>query len=304
MHTQLATTEQTQGVISLVLDAVTSPHTKRDYGRALRDFLSWYQTTGQQRLDKATVQRYVAGLHELGASPANINQRLSAIRRFAQEAADNGLISDQLATGIGNVKGVKQEGLRAGNWLDKQRAQELINAPNTTTLKGLRDRAILAVMVGCGLRRSEVANLTVQHIQQRDGRWCIVDLVGKRGRVRTIPMPSWAKAAIDEWTRTGEVSNGRLFRGINKGDYVAGNSMTDQAIANVVRQYASMVDATGIAAHDLRRTYAKLSHKGGAALEQIQLSLGHSSIRTTERYLGVDQDLTDAPCDHLGLRLE
>lgn len=69
-------------------------------------------------------------------------------------------------------------------------AQALLNAPDITTTKGLRDRAIIAVLLGCGLRRSEVAALTLKHIQQRDGRWCIVDLVGKHGRVRTVPMPT------------------------------------------------------------------------------------------------------------------
>ncbi|MBA3632740.1 MAG: site-specific integrase [Acidobacteria bacterium] len=59
----------------------------------------------------------------------------------------------------------------------------------------------------------------------------------------------------------------------------------------------------GIAPHDLRRTFAKLAHKGGSPIDQIQLSLGHDSIQTTEKYLGVEQDLTDAPCDHLGLRI-
>jgi len=75
--------------------------------------------------------------------------------------------------------------------------QALLNAPDITTKKGLRDRAIIAVLLGCGLRRSEVAALTLKHIQQRDGRWCIVDLVGKHGRVRTVPMPTWVKVAID-----------------------------------------------------------------------------------------------------------
>jgi len=59
-----------------------------------------------------------------------------------------------------------------------------------------------------------------------------------------------------------------------------------------------------IAPHDLRRTFAKLAHKGGSGINQIQISLGHASIKATERYLGVEQDLTDAPGDHLGLRLE
>jgi integrase len=66
---------------------------------------------------------------------------------------------------------------------------------DVATSKGLRDRAILAVLLGCGLRRSEVAKLTMGHVQQRDGRWCIVDLLGKHGRVRTVPMPTWTKSA-------------------------------------------------------------------------------------------------------------
>jgi len=78
--------------------------------------------------------------------------------------------------------------------------------------------------------------------------------------------------------------------------------MTPQAVYNVVATYATRT-GLGVAAHDLRRTFAKLAHKGGAALEQIQLTLGHSSIQTTERYLGVDQDLSSAPCDVLGLSL-
>jgi site-specific recombinase XerD len=69
------------------------------------------------------------------------------------------------------------------NWLSIRQAQMLLNAPDVSTNKGLRDRVILAVLLGCGLRRSEVAALTFGHIRQRDGRWCIVDLVGKQGRV-------------------------------------------------------------------------------------------------------------------------
>jgi integrase len=91
------------------------------------------------------------------------------------------LLAPELANGITRVKGVASKGVRLGNWLTARQAQALLNAPDTTTNKGLRDRAILAVLLGCGLRRSEVAALTFKHIQQWDGRWCIVDLVGKRG---------------------------------------------------------------------------------------------------------------------------
>ncbi len=82
-----------------------------------------------------------------------------------------------------------------------------------------------------------------------------------------------------------------------------GESITPQAIRDIVNSYAEKLQNQGIAPHDLRRTFAKLAHKGGSPIDQIQLSLGHDSIQTTEKYLGVEQDLTDAPCDHLGLRI-
>jgi integrase len=229
---------------------------------------------------------------------------MSAIRKLAQEIADNGWLEQSQANGVARVKGVKSQGVRAGNWLTLQDAQALINSPDLTTLKGIRDRAILAVMIGAGLRRSEVAALDFAHVQQREGRWVIVDLVGKGNRVRTVPIPSWAKAAIDEW-RTAAASQdaGRVFRSIHKGGWLSGDSMTPQAVRDVVKEHAGRL-GLGVAAHDLRRTFAKLAHKGGAGLEQIQLSLGHASIKTTERYLGIEQSLTDAPCDRLGLKLE
>jgi site-specific recombinase XerD len=303
--------QDTSTLIQVVLDSVDSPETKRSYGRALRDFMAWYDSAGRPTLNKATVQRYAAELGENGLSAGNINLRLSAIRKLAGEAADNGALPETIANGIKNVKGIRQEGRRSGNWLTQDQAQTLLNTPDTSTLKGLRDRAILAILVGCGLRRQEAARLTFNHIQQRDGRWVIVDLVGKRNKTRSIPMPNWAKQAIDEWALAAAMADGYLdpidsgyvFRSIHKGGYINGDSMSDQAIADVVRLYAGKCGFE-IAAHDLRRTFAKLAHRGGSGLDQIQLSLGHASIKTTERYLGVEQDLTDAPCDRLGLRLE
>lgn len=300
MNTALATTNSMQPVIKLVTDALTSEHSQRAYRRALADFLSWLDTN-QRPFVKASVQEY---RQTLSGSAASINLRMSAIRKLAQEAADNGLIEQTAASGIQRVKGVTAHGVRAGNWLTKRQAQELLLAPDATTLKGLRDRAILAVMIGGGLRRSEVAALTIQHIQQRDGRWTIVDLIGKHSHVRTVPIPSWTKLAIDEWTQAVGITDGCVFRAIHKGGYVQRDSMTPQAIRDVVKEYGAAIGMPQLAAHDLRRTFAKLAHKGGSGLDQIQLSLGHLSIKTTERYLGVSQNLTDAPCDHLGLALE
>ncbi len=82
-----------------------------------------------------------------------------------------------------------------------------------------------------------------------------------------------------------------------------GESITPEAIRDIIILYAEKPENEGIAPHDLRRTFAELAHKGGSPIDQIQLFLGHDSIQTTEKYLGVEQDLTDAPCDHLGLRI-
>lgn len=234
---------------------------------------------------------------------ATINQRLCAIRKLAEEASDNGSLDGQIANGIRAVKGIRQDGIRSGNWLAKQQAQQLLNAPNIETLKGLRDRAILALLLGCGLRRAEAANLTFDHIQQRDGRWVLVDIVGKRNKVRSVPMPNWSKQSINQYAAEADLSDGIVFRAINKGGRICGDRMSEQAFYNLVVEHAEALGFTQLAPHDLRRTFAKLAHKGGSGLEQIQLSLGHGSIQTTERYLGVEQDLTDAPCDRLGLRL-
>jgi site-specific recombinase XerD len=289
---------------SLVLDSVTSQESKRAYSKGITDFMKWHQrATPGTSFTKSTVQAHKSHLVALGLAASTINVRMTAIRRLAAEAADNGLMDATLASGIGRVKGIKKEGVRTGNWLTIQQAEQLLNAPNIATLKGKRDRALLAVLIGCGLRREETAMLTLEHIQQRDARWVVVDMRGKGGRVRTVPMPSWAKVAIDEWLAAAGFASGRLFRPVNKGRRLAGDSMTAQSIFEAVKKYAVQIGVKEIAPHDLRRTFAKLAHKGHAALEQIQLSLGHSSIQTTERYLGVRQDLTDAPCDRLGLKM-
>jgi integrase len=90
---------------------------------------------------------------------------------------------------------------------------------------------------------------------------------------------------------------------MNNRRQVTGDVLLPQNIMEAVSKYGKRIGIPKLAPHDLRRTFAKLAHKGRAALEQIQLSLGHASILTTERYLGVRQDLQDAPCDHLGIRI-
>src|SRR5271155_2640176 len=212
---------QWQKLKALVLDSVSSPITKRVYNMALNEFMAWFQQMPRPGFTKATVSAWRVSLEERRLGSSSIIIRMSAIRKLAGEAADNGLL-----------------------------------APDITTVRGLRDRAILAVLLGCGLRRSEVAALTFAHVQQRDGRWCIVDLVGKHGRVRTIPMPTWVKVAIDAWTSAASVVAGHVFRPVNRADHLGGERLGEKVVWQMLQQYAEPVGVPGVAPHDLRRTCA------------------------------------------------
>jgi integrase len=288
---------------ALVLDSVSSPITRRVYNLALDEFIEWFGFEPRPGFTKATVNAWRGALEGRGLGSVSINVRITAVRKLAVEAADNGLMAPELAAGITRVKGAKSKGVRVGNWLSLRQAQALLNAPDAATKKGLRDRAMLAILLGCGLRRAEVAALTLGHIQQRDNRWCIVDLVGKHGRVRTIPMPTWVKGAIDAWTAAAGFSEGPVLRRINRGDRVQAAGMSEKVVWQLLQQYAAAAGLPGIAPHDLRRTCAKLCRAAGGELEQIQLLLGHQSVQTTERYLGTKQDLVHAPNDGIKRRV-
>src|SRR5882724_4404398 len=211
---------------SLVLDSLVAAESRRAYGRAIDNFLDWFETERPSTgFSKATVQAYRSVLIKAGRSSSTVSLNMTAIRKLANEASDNGMIAADLAAAIGRVKGVKRIGLRIGSWLTVPQAEALLSRPNLATLKGKRDRAILALLLGSGLRRDEAARLTLEHIQQRQERWVIVDMIGKGGRVRSIPIPPFTKEAIDVWTTAAGLQTGCIFRSMNKGGKVVGGKM-------------------------------------------------------------------------------
>jgi len=220
---------------------------------------------------------------------------------LAYEASDCGLLSPDLAAGIRRVKGVKKIGVRLGNWLTAEQAQNLWRAPGGECLKEKRDRALLAVLLACGLRRHEAVELSFGHIQLREEHWAIVDLKGKAGNIRTIPMPAWVKNVLDQWLHAANITSGKLFRRVHKKGKTWGERLTEKAVWHVVREYAAKTGIDKLAPHDLRRTCARLCHAAGGELEQIQFLLGHISLQTTERYLGCKQRIQGAVNDKIGI---
>jgi site-specific recombinase XerD len=285
-----------------VLNSLGSPASRRVYEYAIDQFIAWYCSEPRLAFNRIVVVRYRIYLESRGLAANTINQQLAAVRRLANEAADSGLLSPELAAGISRVKGVKQLGFRSGNWLSAEQSSEVLKHAAEDTMRAKRDYAMLAMLFGYGFRRSELVALELDDIQMRQGHWAVVDLIGKGGHIRTVPIPNWVKAALDQWTRAAGVCEGKIFRAVARLGKVWGKGISQNVVWYVVRTCCERAGLEHIAPHDLRRTCAKLCHDRGGELEQIQFLLGHASVQTTERYLGCKQNLGHPVNDLFNLR--
>src|SRR5215467_3073580 len=175
---------------SAVLNTLTSKSGQRTYDHAITEFVEWYCSAPRLAFNRTVVLRYRISLEQRRYAPSTINLRLAAVRRIAYEAADGGILSPELAAGIRRVKGVRRIGVRLGNWLTCEQGRRLLERPTLSTARALRDYAMVAMLIGCGLRRTELLTLRVESIQQREEHWVIADLVGKGDHVRTVPIPT------------------------------------------------------------------------------------------------------------------
>jgi integrase len=213
-----------------VLNSLSSASAQRTDDHAIREFVGWYCSEPRLAFNRTVVLRYRIHLEQRHYAAATINLRLAAVRRIAYEAADAGLLSPELAAGIRRVKGVRRIGVRLGNWLTPEQGRRLLVEAAVATLRARRDHAMLAILIGWGL-------------------------VGKGQPVRTVPIPTWVKNAIDEWTVAAGIRHGVLFRAINKAGRVWGDGMAPKVLWDVVRAAAARAHIDKLAPHDLRRTW-------------------------------------------------
>ncbi len=287
-----------------VLNSLGSPASRRVYEYAINQFIAWYCSEPRLALNRIVVVRYRMYLESRHLAANTINQQLAAVRRLAHEAADSGLLSPELAAGISRVKGVKQLGFRSGNWLSAEQSSQVLKDACGDSMRAKRDYAMLAMLFGCGFRRSELVGLELDEVQIRQGHWAVVDLIGKGGHIRTVPIPQWVKAALDQWIAAAKVTEGRIFRAVARAGKVWGKGISQNVVWYVVKGCCERAALEHIAPHDLRRTCAKLCHTSGGELEQIQFLLGHASVQTTERYLGCKQNLGHPVNDLFDLRAD
>lgn len=290
-------------LVRVVLNSLPSSQSKRVYNMAIRDFLQYWQEHAEPALDKLFLQTYIASLQDEGVGEGSINLRLAAIRKLTREASELQIWPDTVAAAFASVKNIPQRGKRTGNWLSLEQAQQLINAPDISTPIGLRNRAMLATLLGCGLRRRELVKLSIDQLQLRDGRWVITNLIGKRNKTRTVTIPTWTRQAIDDYLDATHIHSGQLFQAMSRSGQIQRDHISPETVREVVKIYAQLCGFR-IAPHDLRRTYAKLALKNGAKIDQIQLNLGHQSLATTQVYLGTDLDLKNGPGDFLDISIK
>jgi integrase len=282
----------------MMLDSVRSPHTRRNYAQGLDGL---FRFAGGRPLTRALLLEWRTTLDEF-SSPSTVNVRLSAVRKLVGEARRNDLIGVEEAANLTAIPNVREQGTLLGNWLTREQAKELLTVPDRSRLKGKRDYCILALLVGCALRRRELACLSIEEIQMREGRWRSSTPRGKGGRRRTVAVPVWVKRGIDAWTSAAQLVSGRLLRPLSKSGRVLGEELSDWAVWSVVESSAKEIGIEHLGARDLRRTCAKLCRKNGGDLEQIKFLLGHSSIHPDDRALPrIRAEIAIAVNDNLGL---
>ena len=190
-----------------------------------------------------------------------------------------------------------------GDEIDQRRGQVVVKLVRCSgqRVKGKRDRALLALLLACGLRRREVTTLRLRDLEQREDHWAIVDLIGKGGHIRTIPIPDWVRQKLEEWIMAAGITEGKIFRKVDRMGRIWGDGLSVKAVWHIVKASAKKAGLSNIAPHDLRRSCARLCQSAGGELEQIQFLLGHVSIQTTERYLGSKQRIRCAVNDGIGI---
>jgi len=284
-----------------MLGAIQNASTRGMYRKAIADFLAWWRLESSEVLDARLLRAHIAYLLKLNYSSATVNQRLAAIRKLIGLAAEKSVLDLADASEAIRVAGVREGKNPNRASLNTHETEALINAPEPSTKKGLRDRALLGLLVGCGLTRSEVVRLSVGDIQRRDRRWVLHGVTGRRGRVRTIALPEWAKIALDTWLQSVGLKTGPVFRALDRRGWPAQHAISSQAVLPIVVAYGRSI-GLDVKPGDLRRTCAQLCRANGGDLEQIQLLLGHASIQTTERYLGHTPKPASAANDRLRLK--
>jgi site-specific recombinase XerD len=286
-------------LVEAALMSVTNKHTYRAYSRWLHVFLLYHEMQGKPTITRTEIEGFLSWLISKDKSAQSANQALSAIKKLADALLDYQYIDETTAARIERTKGRKVRGRRTGTWLSERQAADLVNNPDRS-LRGLRDRAVLAVAYGCGLRRIEIANLMFQHMKYvaPEKQWIFI-VKGKHNRIREVGIGPPTKVHLDRWIDAAGLESGFIFPSMdNNSDELSDEPMHSNTVYAIIKRH-SKSQGLNIAPHDLRRSFALNSHKKGkgAPIPQIQKELGHQHSSTTESYMNIAFDYEN-PCSN------
>ena len=283
----------------LAKNGVGSAHSQRAYETAIEEFIAWSLHNGKIRINASQLRAYQAHLtartphhskdkdNDTPLAPSTVNVKMAAVRSLVHRAANEGWISAADEEQILKCLHARPvTGRREGQRMPLADVQRCLRLPDRATLAGKRDYALLGVLFACGLRRAELCNLEVKTIGRLNEGWALIDLVGKRQKVRSIPLETPIKDGIDEWLAAAKISSGRAIR---KNGKVWGNGLDESAIWQIVRYYTAQVGHENFAPHDARRSCVSIYYDAKAPLKQIQFLLGHDKLDTTARYVNDEQ---------------
>ncbi|NWC90501.1 tyrosine-type recombinase/integrase [Pseudomonas reactans] len=279
---------------------IDNPRTRRAYKIDLADFCGFVGLTGAEEfraVTRAHVLAWRAQLEQRGLAGATIRRKLAALASLFDHLLENNAVA-----GGNPVHGVKRPRIESNEGktpaLGDDQAKLLLSAPDGWTLKGIRDRAILAVLLYHGLRREEAAQLTTGDLQERRGIKHLL-VKGKGGKTRYLPLHPVAAeriyAYLERDTQNREPGNGPLFRSIR--GRTTGARVSANGIYTVVAQWAKAVGihVDGLGVHGLRATAATNALENNADIAKVQMWLGHANISTTRLYDRRDDRTQDSP---------
>jgi len=303
------TAAQFQGLAGMPAEAewfanLANPNTRRAYERALKDFAAFVGIAGPQDFRVVTRAHILAWCQDLelqGASGATIRHRLAALSSLFEWLCDANAITHNPLKGVRRPSVESYEGKTPA--LGDHQARALLEAPAADTLKGKRDRAVLATLLYHGLRREELCKLRVEDARQQRRGVVHLAVQGKGGKTRYLPLHPGAGARIAEYLEVaGHAGEGRgaLFRPLHRASSAgASAALTPDAVYKLVRQYSAQIDCQ-VGVHAMRATAATSALEAGADLAQVQAWLGHASIATTRIYDRRTHDLAASSTINVG----
>ena len=226
--------------------------------------------------------KHVRRILESQVTPDTYQQTAAAIMRL-----------NALATCIEPQRATK--GQKVHTWLKRHDVAALLRSPDVSTKKGQRDWALLALLVGSGLRREEAISLTWADVLEQGYR-TVLQVRGKGNKNRIVPLASRMVAQLESWRLTTG-GTGFVVRRVRRGDTLQTNGLTVRAVNQIVARYGALIGTPELQPHDLRRTYAQIGLNNGIPIQQISILLGHSSILVTQTYLNIQLDLQETISD-------